>query len=206
MRNCLLSMLSCSALLMACQPVTPTPMKTGSKSLKLKINDDALIPPALMAPNLPQAPPPPFVPVEVLLSDPVDQNNNQTEIDLAISAVTKSIESSKNSATASPITIPKATAMPKTFDPMKIIGFTTPTLIHNLGRANIIRREGQIEVWQYQFGICVVDFFFYPFDEGSSQLILKTWDMRSTILGDRLDRDGCRDEINLYHQTILSSS
>ena len=69
--------------------------------------------------------------------------------------------------------------MPKTFDPTKIIGFATPTLIHNLGKANMVRKEGPIEVWQYQFRSCVVDFFFYPIVKGSSKLILKTWDMRT---------------------------
>ena len=97
-------------------------------------------------------------------------------------------------------------ARPKTFDPSKIIGFATPILVHNLGKANMVRKEGSIEVWQYQVGSCVVDFFFYPVDEGASQLILKTWDMRSTIMGDRLDRSSCRDEMNHYHNKFSSNS
>ena len=91
-------------------------------------------------------------------------------------------------------------------DPTKIIGFATPILVHNLGSANMVRKEGSIEVWQYRFGSCVVDFFFYPVDEGASQLILKTWDMRSTIMGSRLDRSRCRDEMNLYHHKLSSNT
>ena len=146
------------------------------------------------------------MPAETLPSSPVDQNNNQTEIDLAIGTVTKSIETQTNSArTLSDIT-PKDVAKPKTFDPTKIIGFATPILVHNLGSANMVRKEGSIEVWQYQFESCVVDFFFYPVDEGPSRLILKTWDMRSAIMGDRLDRGSCRDEMNLYHHKLSSNT
>ena len=85
-----------------------------------------------------------------------------------------------NLAQASPDTTPKD-VVPKPLIP-KIIGFT-PRFFSNLGKANMVRKEGSIEVWQYQFGSCVVDFFFYPIVKGSSQLILKTWDMRSTIMG-----------------------
>ena len=180
-------------------------MKTESASPNLKISDDPPISRASMAPPVPQAPPMPSVPTETLSWGPLDQNNNQTEIDLAISTVPKNKETPTNTERASPDVIPKAAPMPKTFDPTKIIGSSTPILVHNLGRANMIRKEGLIEVWQYQFGSCVVDFFFYPFDEGSSQLILKAWDMRSIIMGDRLNQDSCRAEMNLHHQTILSN-
>ena len=159
-----------------------------------------------MAPLVPQTPPVATVPAETLASSHDNQNDNQTEIDLAISAANKSNEIQTSSAQASPDMTPQAVTMPKTFDPMKIIGFATPILVDSLGKANMIRKEGPIEVWQYQFGGCVVDFFFYPISKGSSQLILKTWDMRSTILGDRLDRGSCRDEMSLYHQEFLSNS
>ena len=175
---------------------------------KYEINDAAPILPAsipvsrhLCLKRHPRA-----TPAETLSSNPVDQNNNQTEIDLAIGTVTKSSETQTNSAQASSDITPKDVARPKTFDPTKIIGFATPILVHNLGSANMVRKEGSIEVWQYQFGSCVVDFFFYPVDEGASQLILKTWDMRSTIMGVRLDRGSCRDEMNLYHHKLSSNS
>ena len=162
------------------------------------MDDDAPIQPVSIAPPVSQAPP---VPAETLSSNPVDQNNNQTEID----TVTKSSETLTNSAQTSPDITTKNVARPKTFDPSKIIGFATPILVHNLGKANMVRKEGSIEVWQYQVGSCVVDFFFYPVDEGASGLILKTWDMRSTIMGDRLDRDSCRDEMSLYHHKLSSN-
>ena len=118
------------------------------------------------------------------------------------STVNESTKTHTNSAQISLDTAPKAVTMPKTFDPTKIIGFATPTLIHNLGKANMVRKEGPIEIWQYQFRSCVVDFFFYPMVKGSSKLLLKTWDMRNTVMGDRLDRGSCRDEMSLHHQKI----
>ena len=208
MRNCPLSLLSCAVLLIACQPVTPTPMKIRSPSPNMEINDAAPILPASIAPPVSQALPmskAPPVPTKTLSSSPVDQNNNQTQIDLAIGTVTKSIETQTNSEQTSSDITPKDVAGPKIFDPTKIIGFATPALVHNLGRANMVRKEGLIEVWQYHFGSCVVDFFFYPVDEGASGLILKTWDMRRTIMGDLLDRDSCRDEMNLYHHKLSSN-
>ena len=206
MRNYPLSLFSCAALLMACQPVTPIPMKTKSPSPNLKIKDAAPIPPALIAPPVPQTPPVASVPAETLSSNPDNQNDNQTEVDLAISTVTKSNKIQTDSVQASPNITQKVVTMPKTFNPTKIIGFAAPILVNNLGKANVVRKEGPIEVWQYQFGGCVVDFFFYPISKGSSQLILKTWDMRSTIMGDRLDRGSCRDQMNHYHQKILPNS
>ena len=202
MRNCPLSLLSCAALLMACQPVTPTHMKIQSPTPNMEINDAAPILPASITPPVSQAPP---APAETLSSRPVDQNNNQTEIDLAIGTLTESIETQTISEPTSSDITPKDVAGPKIFDPTKIIGFATPILIHNLGSANMVRKEGSIEVWQYRFGSCVVDFFFYPIDEAASQLILKAWDMRSTIMGVRLNRGSCRDEMSLYHHKLSSN-
>ena len=209
MRNYPLSLLSCAALLMACQPVAPIPVKTKSPSPNLKIKEAAPIQDASLsppAPPAPQVPPVASMPVETLSSDLSNQNDNQTEIDLAISTVTKSSETHTNSAQATPKITPEALAISQTFDPTKIIGFSAPVLTHNLGRANSVRKEGLIEVWQYQFASCVVDFFFYPIGEESSELILRVWDMRSTIIGDHLDQDSCHDKMNIYNRRILSNS
>jgi hypothetical protein len=206
MRNCLLSMISCAALVTACQQVTPISMKPASPRPNLKINYAAPQLSASMAPPVPEASPLPSVPAETLSSGTVDQNKNQTEIDLAISTITTSDDTPKNLTQESSNITPKAVALPKTFDPTKIIGFATPTLVQNLGKANMVRQEGSIEVWQYRFGSCVVDFFFYPIGDGASQLISKNWDMRSAIMGNLLDRGNCRNEMNLYHQKILSNS
>ena len=206
MRKPLLSMISCASLLMACQPVTPLSLKNKSASPNSKMNDGSPIPPSSVAPPVPQTPPVQNMPNETLSSDLLDQNHNQTKIGPAVSTVRKSSETLADSAQASSDITPKALAMNKTFDPTKIIGFATPILVHKLGKPNMVRKEGPVEVWQYQFVSCVVDFFFYPIGEDTSQLILKIWDMRSTTMGYRLDRGRCRNEMNLYYQKVLSNS
>ncbi len=206
MRICLISLLSSVALLTACQPVNTIPTKTNSTSPNMQINDNTPKTSAYIMATVPQAPPLPPEPVATLSSDETDQNKNQTEIDVAHSTITTNSGTDAISAQASPTITPKVVSPAKTFDPTKIIGFTTPILVRNLGKANMIRQEGLVEVWQYQFSSCVVDFFFYPNDENPSKLISKNWDMRSAILGERLDRSNCRDEINLYHQKISSNS
>ena len=206
MRNCLISLLSSVALLTACQPVTTIPTKTNSTSRNVQINDNPPITSASIMATVSQAPPLPSVPAETLSSGVVDQNKNQTEIDVAHSSITKNSGTDANSAQASPTITSTVVSPAKTFDPKKIIGFTTPILVRNLGKANMIRQEGPVEVWQYQFSNCVVDFFFYPNDENPSELISKNWDMRSAVMGDRLDRSNCRDDINQYHQKISSNS
>ena len=135
-----------------------------------------------IAPPVSQAPPVAST-AETLSSNPVDQNNNQTEIDLAIGTVNKSSETQTNSAQISPTPHQKMWLGPKPSIQQKLSALQHQFLSTILASANMVRKEGSIEVWQYQFGSCVVDFFFYPVDEGASQLILKTWDMRSTIMG-----------------------
>ena len=107
MRNYPLSLLSCAALLMACQPVAPIPVKTKSPSPNLKIKEAAPIQDASLSPPAPQVPPVASMPVETLSSDLSNQNDNQTEIDLAISTVTKSGETQTNLVQASPDTTSK---------------------------------------------------------------------------------------------------
>ena len=67
-----------------------------------------------------QAPPLPSVPAETLSSDVVDQNKNQTEIDVTHSAITENSGTDANSAQASPTITSKVVSPAKTFDPKKI--------------------------------------------------------------------------------------
>ncbi len=195
MRYSLFYLLACAALSTACQPITPASMKAKSPSPKLTINEAELLPAANLTTR---------VPTETLSPVNVIQNNEQTEIDVAISTVTINSESQNNTQKESSDITPQVITTPKIFDPTKIIGFTTPVLIRDLGKANMVRKEGEVEVWQYQFASCVVDFFFYPSGEDSSQLIAKDWDMRNSVISASVDRSGCRAEMDLYHHKILS--
>ena len=92
------------------------------------------------------------------------------------------------------------------FRPKAMIGSASMILVRDLGIANMIRQEGQIEIWQYRFAECVVDFFFYPASQGSSQLIIKDWDMRSAVIGGRVNEGKCLAAMDRHHQKLVAGS
>ena len=92
------------------------------------------------------------------------------------------------------------------FRPKAMIGSASIILVRDLGIANMIRQEGPIEIWQYRFAECVVDFFFYPASQGSSQLIIKDWDMRSAVIGGRVNEGKCLAAMDRHHQKLVAGS
>jgi hypothetical protein len=154
--------------------------------------------------------------------------NSQPEIDVGVSTVTKTTseaDSVTNSATGTDTisgtnnstdetaiaAIPAAPPVQPTpirppFRPKTVVGSVSITLIRDLGIANMIRQEGSIEIWQYRFAECVVDFFFYPAIQGSSQLIIKDWDMRSTVIGGRVNEGKCLAAMDRHHQKLVAGS
>ena len=92
------------------------------------------------------------------------------------------------------------------FRPKAMIGSASMILVHDLGIANMIRQEGQIEIWQYRFAECVVDFFFYPASQGSSQLVIKDWDMRSAVIGGRVNEGKCLAAMDRHHKKLVAGS
>ena len=178
------------ALVAACQPVTPTAVNTKAT-------------PAITV-----------------------ATESQTEIDLVVSTVTKATDSeagtvsgsSTNDVTEKTViaTIPPTPPVQPTqvqpepfqppFRPNAMIGSASITLIRDLGIANMIRQEGPIEIWQYRFAECVVDFFFFPASQGSSQLIIKDWDMRSAVIGGRVNEGKCLAAMDRHHQKLIARS
>ena len=185
-------LLGFAALFTACQPVTPTTVNTEAT---------------------------PTITVTT---------NGQTEIDLVVSTVTKSTDSEASTGTGSgpstndtteetviaaiPPTPPvqptqvQPEPVQPTFRPKAMIGSTSIILIRDLGIANMIRQEGPIEIWQYRFAACVVDFFFYPASQGLSQLIIKDWDMRSAVIGGRVNESKCLAAMDRHHQKLIARS
>ena len=92
------------------------------------------------------------------------------------------------------------------FRPKAMIGSASIILVRDLGIANVIRQEGPIEIWQYRFAECVVDFFFYPTSQGSSQLVIKDWDMRSAVIGGRVNESKCLAAMDRHHQKLIARS
>ena len=92
------------------------------------------------------------------------------------------------------------------FRPKAMIGSASIILVRDLGIANMIRQEGPIEIWQYRFAECVVDFFFYPASQGSSQLVIKDWDMRSAVIGGRVNEGKCLAAMDQQHQKLVAGS
>ena len=183
-----------AALVAACQPVTPT-----------TVNSKA-------APTITVAP------------------EGQTDIDLVVSTVTKTADdaagsgsgteagsgtnnSSEETAIAAIPATPPVQPTPvqpvkvqPPFRPKAMIGSASINLVHDLGIATMIRQEGPIEIWQYRFAACVVDFFFYPVSQGSSQLIIKDWDMRSAVIGGRVNEGKCLAAMDQHHQKLVAGS
>ena len=174
-----------AALVAACQPVTPT-----------TVNSKA-------APTITVAP------------------EGQTDIDLVVSTVTKTADgvagtdsglgtdndTKDTEIAAIPATPPvQPVKVQPPFRPKAMIGSASIILVRDLGIANMIRQEGPIEIWQYRFAECVVDFFFYPASQGSSQLIIKNWDMRSAVIGSRINEGKCLAAMDRHHQKLVAGS
>jgi len=182
-----------AALVAACQPVTPT-----------TVNSKA-------APTITVAP------------------EGQTDIGLVVSTVTKTADgaagtdsglgtdnNTKDTKDTEIAAIPATRPVQPTpvqpvkvqppFRPKAMIGSASIILVRDLGIANMIRQEGSIEIWQYRFPECVVDFFFYPASQGSSQLVIKDWDMRSTVIGGRVNEGKCLAAMDQQHQKLVAGS
>ena len=84
---------------------------------------------------------------------------------------------------------PVMTVAPQDLDPQLFLGQSTDQLKNRLGAPSILRKEGNVEIWQYQLSDCVVDFFFY---DKAGALAATHTDMRSPFLGGQLDQAACR--------------
>ena len=100
--------------------------------------------------------------------------------------------------TPAPATIPAPKPPEITdIDPRSFLGKPVQDMTDILGRADFMRVEGQIGIWQFRQENCVVDFFFRAADaqgELSAQLITAL-DIRGRYIGQPLDEKGCRKEL-----------
>ena len=85
--------------------------------------------------------------------------------------------------------LPNINVTPQDLDPQIFLGQSPDQLTNRLGAPSILRKEGDVEIWQYQLSDCVVDFFFY---DKAGTLAATHTDMRSPFLGGQLDQAACR--------------
>ena len=93
--------------------------------------------------------------------------------------------------------VPVMTVAPQDLDPQIFLGQSSDELKGRLGVPSIIRKEGPVEIWQYQLLDCVVDFFFY---DKAGELAATHTDMRSPFLGGQLDQSACRKALHKINQ------
>ena len=89
--------------------------------------------------------------------------------------------------------VPAMTVAPQDLDPQLFLGQSPDELKNLLGAPSILRKEGTVEIWQYQLSDCVVDFFFY---DQAGMLAASHTDMRSPFLEGQLDQAACRHALH----------
>ena len=81
---------------------------------------------------------------------------------------------------------------PAELAPATLLGIDQAGLFSTLGAADLLRQEGNMEVWQYRLTACVVDFYIYPASTGRQ---VTHWDWRVPKIGQTLDVTACRQQL-----------
>ena len=81
---------------------------------------------------------------------------------------------------------------PAELAPATLLGIDQAGLFSTLGAADLLRQEGNMEVWQYRMTACVVDFYIYPAATGRQ---VTHWDWRVPKIGQTLDVTACRQQL-----------
>jgi len=199
MRRLHFNLVGFAALVVACQPVAPPVVTTSS----LQAEDMAITGSTIATDVAGMKKPTIKITSAATLADATAEQTSseptgnettdaQSAIDLAVSSIT--------------VAPAKATPIRPSFQPENMVGSVAPSLLKGLGDATMIRQEGAVEIWQYRFASCVVDFFFYPTSDGTMQKIIKGWDMRAAVIGDRLNKPQCLTAMDRLHQWLADRS
>lgn len=96
-------------------------------------------------------------------------------------------------------TAPKPAPLPPAeFEPASVIGLPAGQLELRFGDADLLRREGTAEVWQYRMTACVVDYFVYPDAAGIAMIV--GWDWRAPLITAEIDPLQCRQDLAVREQ------
>lgn len=88
-------------------------------------------------------------------------------------------------------------APPPQLEPATLIGSSPDRLLLRLGEPDYLRKEGQVEIWQYRLVTCVVNFVLK--DEGKGRM-LTAWIGRHRQLGLPYDHDACIKDLGAKEQ------
>ncbi|NCW30361.1 MAG: hypothetical protein EBV87_01845 [Alphaproteobacteria bacterium] len=195
MRRSHLYLVGFAAFIAACQPIAPSVVTPSSPQAE----DNAVAKQGTDTPSIKKPTITITSPTTAPSATAEQTSNAMTRNDTAgndtaggeITGAQNAIDLAVNNITAAPA---EAAPIKPAFQPENMIGLA------------MIRQEGSIEIWQYRFTSCVVDFFFYPTSDNTQQKIIKDWDMRGAVIGDRLNEPKCLTAIDRLHQRLDARS
>lgn len=107
----------------------------------------------------------------------------------------------KNVPKAEPVRIvpkkPVPPPPPPLLQPATLVGLTHKNLLAELGEADFVRLEGQMQIWQYKTDGCITDFFLYPADDIDTNpaYLVTDWYSRARLFGTQLDIKRCFEDL-----------
>ena len=86
---------------------------------------------------------------------------------------------------------------PPLLQPATLVGLTHKNLLAELGEADFVRLEGQMQIWQYKTDGCITDFFLYPADDIDTNpaYLVTDWYSRARLFGTQLDTKRCFEDL-----------
>lgn len=97
-----------------------------------------------------------------------------------------------------PKPIPKPKPVPKPLaqlQPASLVGLTDQALLREIGAADFVRFEGEMQIWQYKMASCVTDFFLYQAVDPATGYQVVDWHSRASQYEGRLNKKSCREEL-----------
>ena len=82
-------------------------------------------------------------------------------------------------------------------DPAIFLGKSSSHLESKIGAPKALRKEGSVEVWQYQLSNCIVDFYIYKIGEDQ---VAKHTHMRSLFFGSEINKITCKKNLFQLNQ------
>ena len=144
------------------------------------------------APAAPETDAPADVISEEVIAEETTPESLESEQAEADAPASTPEDSTQQLAMVQPAPPPPPPPPPAELAPATLLGIDQNGLLTRLGAADLLRREGSMEVWQYRLAGCVVDFYIYPAAAGR---LVTHWDWRVPTIGQTLDATACRQQL-----------